>query len=170
MVKARGPRTEPCGTPDETSFQVENSPLSTVLCDLSLSQSCTHASRWPPIPCASILARRRLCGTLSKALEKSRYITSTDFPSSCKLVIRSKNSRRLVVQDLFLRNPCLDQAIQTAQDPLSLYRPSFQNINDFSSLRHPAWAGFKRLDRGFLGRRLVAVPPGGGDVLEAERF
>ena len=45
-------------------------------------------------------------GTLSKAFEKSKYIKSIEWPSSCRLVMTSKNSNNLVRQDLCFIKPC----------------------------------------------------------------
>ena len=71
------PRTEPRGTPDVTYVMSDRAPLTETRCLRNDSkyvviQSCVL----PVIPYEVSLDRRRLCGTLSKALAKSRRIAS----------------------------------------------------------------------------------------------
>ena len=74
--KSIGPRTEPCGTPDVTYVVSDRAPLTETRCLLfdrtDVIQLCVLAV----IPYEVSLDRRRLCGTLSKALAKSRRIAS----------------------------------------------------------------------------------------------
>ena len=75
--KSIGPRTEPCGTPDVTSVMSDRAPLTETRClrfdRKDVIQLCVLL---PVIPYEVSLDRRRLCGTLSKALAKSRRIAT----------------------------------------------------------------------------------------------
>ena len=74
--KSIGPRTEPCGTPDVTSVMSDRAPLTETR---SLRFDRKDGIQWcvlPVIPYEVSLYRRRLCGTLSKALAKSRRMAS----------------------------------------------------------------------------------------------
>ena len=71
--KSIGPRTEPCGTPDVTSVVSDRTETRCLRFDRKdVIQLCVL----PVIPYEVSLDRRRLCGTLSKALAKSRRIAS----------------------------------------------------------------------------------------------
>ena len=77
-----GPRTESWGTPLITFAHLDNLPLIFNLCLLPPSQFFIHLVKCPSIPCASSFLSNLACGTLSNALSKSRWITSTGTPSS----------------------------------------------------------------------------------------
>ena len=67
-----GPRTEPCGTPDVTSVMSDRAPLIETRCLRFDRKDEIQLCVLPVIPNEVSLHRRRLCGTLSKALAKSR--------------------------------------------------------------------------------------------------
>ena len=71
-----GPRTEPCGTPDVTSVMSDRAPLTETRCLRFDRKDVIQLCVLPVIPYEVSLDRRRLCGTLSKALAKSRRIAS----------------------------------------------------------------------------------------------
>ena len=79
--KSIGPRTDPCGTPDVTSVMSDRAPLTETRClrfdRKDVIQLCVLlVLNLLVITYELSLDRRRLCGTLSKALEKSRRIAS----------------------------------------------------------------------------------------------
>ena len=75
--KSIGPRTEPCGTPDVTYYVVsDRAPLTETSCLRFDRKDVIQLCVLPVIPYEVSLDRRRLCGTLSKALAKSRRIAS----------------------------------------------------------------------------------------------
>ena len=74
--KSIGPRTEPCGTPDVTSVVSDRTPLNETRCLRFDRKDVIQLCVLPVIPYEVSLDRRRLCGTLSKALAKSRRIAS----------------------------------------------------------------------------------------------
>jgi hypothetical protein len=104
--KQGGPSTEPCGTPLCTlTGRLYDSPTLTQKIR-SLKKALIHAKRFPDIPrCCSLEISRRL-GTRSKALEKSKYSTSTELPLSTSLVQSARQPRRLDWIDLPGRKPC----------------------------------------------------------------
>ena len=106
MTKRAGPRQEPWTTPEQISPQEEVSPFSTTRCFLPTSQFSIHLRRVPWIPSPEHLVSSRWIGTLSKAFEKSKYTTSSEFPSSMIFVRSSKYESRLVSVLLLLMNPC----------------------------------------------------------------
>ncbi len=65
-----GPNTDPCG--DRTFSHPETALFRATLCLLSPSYVLIHLSTLPAMPCTLIWAFNLLCGTLSKALAKSR--------------------------------------------------------------------------------------------------
>ena len=71
-----GPRTEPCGIPDVTSVMSDRAPLTETRCLRFDRKDVIQLCVLPVIPYEVRLDRRRLCGTLSKALAKSRRIAS----------------------------------------------------------------------------------------------
>ena len=74
--KSIGPRTEPCGTPDVTYVVSDRVPLTETRClrfDRKHVCVCVCVTS---DPYEVSLDRRRLCGTLSKALAKSRMSAS----------------------------------------------------------------------------------------------
>ena len=75
--KSIGPRTEPCGTPDVTSVMSDRAPLTETRClRFDKKKDVIQLCVLPVIPYEVSLDRRRLCGTSSKALAKSRRIGS----------------------------------------------------------------------------------------------
>ena len=75
-----GPSTLPCGTPDNTSIQVENSPFRTTHWVLPVSQSEIHFQSCPRIPWLWSFFSSRCFGTISKAFAKSRKTMSAACP------------------------------------------------------------------------------------------
>ena len=67
--KSIGPRTEPCGTPDVTSVMSDRAPLTETRCLRFDRKDVIQLCVLPVIPYEVNLDRRRVCGTLSKALE-----------------------------------------------------------------------------------------------------
>ena len=106
IKNSNGPNTKPCGTPLFTSAQPDTFPFILTLCLLSANQFLIHLKYCPPMPCASNFVNKQACGTLSNALAKSRYITSTGTPSFKNLVTVSRYSSRFFRQDLPFLKPC----------------------------------------------------------------
>jgi len=77
-----GPNTDPWGTPLITFVYLELLPIKTTLCSISLSQSSIQSYILLIIPNALTFIINLLCGILSKAFWKSRYITSIGYPRS----------------------------------------------------------------------------------------
>ena len=74
--KSIGPRTERCGTPDVTYVMSDKAPLTETRC-LRFDRKYMFQSCVLPVFLYEVsLDRRRLCGTLSKALAKARRIAS----------------------------------------------------------------------------------------------
>ena len=71
-----GPRTESCGKPDVTSVVSDRAPLTETRCLRFDRKDVIQLCVLPVIPYEVSLGKRRLCGTLSKALAKSRRIAS----------------------------------------------------------------------------------------------
>ena len=70
-----GPRTEPCGTPDVTYYVMSDRVQLTETRCLRFDRKYVIRLRvLPVIPYEESLDGSRLCGTLSKALAKSRRI------------------------------------------------------------------------------------------------
>ena len=111
MLNKMGPRTEPCGTPLITSDQSDRWPLKTTFCFLPTRKFLIHSRTWPDIPQPYNIDIKRLCGTESKAFWRSKYNTSTEWPSSSAFVHLLMASRRRVEQDLPGVNPCCSDGI-----------------------------------------------------------
>ena len=90
ITNKHGPKTDPCGTPLRTGSQSDVALLTMTLCFLSVSQHFIHLDIFPPIPFAAIFSINLRCGTLSKALAKSRYSVSTGTPLSISDVTCSR--------------------------------------------------------------------------------
>ena len=101
-----GPRTEPCGTPEDTGTSSEHSPSRRTLWLLPTKKDWIHWSVLPCVPCICSLYRsfRRL--TLSKALLKSSRIRSVCLLSMRDLARSSTSSINCVSQDLRSRKSC----------------------------------------------------------------
>ena len=74
--KSIGHITDPCGTPDVTSVMSDRAPLAETRCLRFDRKDVIQLCVLLVIPYELSLDRRRLCGTLSKALAKSRRIAS----------------------------------------------------------------------------------------------
>ena len=70
------PRTVPCGTPESTATSSDCSPSTTAFIFLCVKNIFSQLFIGPRIPYESIFESRFLCGTVSKALEKSKMATS----------------------------------------------------------------------------------------------
>ena len=88
--KSIGPRTEPCGTPDVTSAMSGRAPLTETRCSRFDRKYLIQLCVLPVIPYEVSLDRRRLCGTLSKALATCRR-----FASICVLLSKPLSSHGL---------------------------------------------------------------------------
>ena len=108
-----GPKTLPCGTPLSTGCHLELVPFKTTCCSRLDSQSLIHSRTFPSIPMVLSLTGGRWCGTLSKALEKSRKTQSTRSLLSIWVVTYYKYSSRLVKHDLPEQQSCCDSLITT---------------------------------------------------------
>ena len=101
-----GPRTVPWGTPEVTVTGEDSEPLTTTFWVLPQSQdsirliSCRRISWW------SNFLRRRLCGTVSNAFEKSSNNTSVCFPWSKFLAMSSTIVISWLSHERPRRNPC----------------------------------------------------------------
>ena len=99
--KSIGPRTEPCGTPDVTSVMSDRAPLTETRCLRFDRKDVIQLCVLPVIPYEVNLDRRRLCGTLSKALAKSRGLHQFAFccpmPSSSHELSLSVETRKTVL-------------------------------------------------------------------------
>jgi hypothetical protein len=95
-----GPRTLPCGTLLRTEVQSGTVPLILTRCRLPAEKSLIHVSTLLSILKDFNLRNSRSCGTLSNALTKSNYTTSTGSLSSSRRGHLSRVDKRLVVQDL----------------------------------------------------------------------
>ena len=96
IIKSNGPKTEPWGTPLMTSFHSDLHPFKITLCWRPDSHSSIQLSNVPLIPWALSCISSLLWGTLSNALLKSRYATSSCLPWSKLSDATFKNSKRFV--------------------------------------------------------------------------
>ena len=77
IKKNKGPKTDPWGTPAETSAQDEDWPFKTTLWYLFFKKFSINFNGVSDIPNDLILYINPLCQTLSKALEMSKKIPLT---------------------------------------------------------------------------------------------
>ena len=98
--------TLPCGTPLLTSLQLDDTPLMQTLCFLSVRKALIQVSTCPPMPAAWSLESKCGWGTVSNALEQSRYTVSILSLSSSALCSSYWYSNNWVRQDMPERNPC----------------------------------------------------------------
>ena len=86
----RNPSTDPWGTPELTSDRSLLATFTMSACFLSVRKEYTHCPSLPDMPMlwSFLIVTRK--STLSKALVKSRYTTSTFWPLSSNRVIWSK--------------------------------------------------------------------------------
>ena len=101
-----GPRTEPWGTPLVTLTQSETVSPRTTLCLLLERNDSTQDKKSVLSPYPLSLCNNLRCGTMSKALRKSRYMTLTASPSANDFVTTSSVSSKLEVHDFALTKPC----------------------------------------------------------------
>ena len=90
-----GPRTEPCGTPEDTGTSSEHSPSRRTLWLLPTKKDWIQWSVLPCMPCICSLYRSFRWLTLSKVLLKSSRIRSVCLPSMRNLARSSTVSRRI---------------------------------------------------------------------------
>ena len=105
--KSIGPRTEPCGTPDVASVMSDRAPLTETRCLRFDRKDMIQLCVLPVIPYEVSLDRRCSCGTLSKALAKSRRIASICvlLSSSCGTLSKAlAKSRRIASICVLLSN------------------------------------------------------------------
>ena len=97
----RGPRTDPCGTPDRTWVSGDEAPSTTTYCFLLVRYEATHWMIWGSRLISFSLLRSGQCGTLSKAFWDRRrlelYTSAPDWRSSS---IVCSVDRRAVMVDL----------------------------------------------------------------------
>ena len=86
ITKRTGPITLPWGILLSTSAHVDGLPLTMTHCFRPNRKSLIQSFSVPLIPYASSFRSRRLCGILSNAFLKSRYMTSTGSPLSSHFV------------------------------------------------------------------------------------
>ena len=78
---------DPWGTPEVTGSYSDAHPSKVTFCSLLVRQSINHARRLPLNPKVFSLAISGSCGTKSKALLRSKYMTSVcDFESKMLLI------------------------------------------------------------------------------------
>ena len=106
IMKNTGPRTVPCGTLLSTSTNSDFCPSTTTTCFLPRRKLSIQVYNFPVMPYRFNLASRMLWSTLSKALLKSKYMTSTSLPSFKLLSTESTCSISCVKQLRFFLNPC----------------------------------------------------------------
>ena len=87
-----GPSSVPWSTPEITDDQSEQLPLNTTRCLLFVKEFLIHINREPSILCRCSFSNKRSCGTLSKALERSKkmHMISTcreRFLNLCPVVV-----------------------------------------------------------------------------------
>ena len=107
-IKSNGAKTVPCGTPLITFDHFDFCPCKTTRCFRPINQVSIHLRSWPSRPWRCSDTYKRLCGTLSNALQKSKYTTDMLVPFSKSSVAYSRKSIKFVKQDLPLLNPCWD--------------------------------------------------------------
>ena len=71
-----GPRILPCGTPEMTGRADEKQPLILTCCLLPVKYSFNQLHVFPVMPVFHSFNNNSLCGTVSNAFLKSRYMTS----------------------------------------------------------------------------------------------
>ena len=76
-MNSKGPSIEPCGTPLEMDFCVEKVESTRTLKVRSIKKFFIHSRRVPLTPAACNFNNSNSCGTVSKALKRSKYSTST---------------------------------------------------------------------------------------------
>ena len=126
----RGPMTLPCGTPLITGRGDDSVPLTITDCVRFERNSLIHDRSLPLIPKLKAFARTILWSTLSNALAKSRYTTSTLLPCSSSEMMLSWWERSCVRHERPGRNPCWFSFMRLfwSRKPASLFRRIFSKI------------------------------------------
>ena len=132
ITNRKGPRTEPCRTPDRTSSQSEKLLFITVLCLPSRSHDSVQLRMFSEMPRDLILLKRHSCGTLSNAFAKSRYTLSSGSPVLYNLVHCLRNSSKLVVQERLDIMPCCVGLIRLY---FARYMTTLSRMTDFINLQ-----------------------------------
>ena len=101
-----GPRTEPCGTPEDTGTSSEHSPSKRTVWLLPAKKDWIHWSVLHCMQCICSLYRSFRWLTLSKALLKSSKIRSVCLPYMRDLARSLTSSISCVSQDLRSPKPC----------------------------------------------------------------
>jgi len=86
ILNSTGPSMDPSGTPPVTNLHLDIKPLTTTLWLQPSNQFLIHPTVHPSNPYLPNLERRMLWGTVLKALQKSRQITSIALPLSTDAV------------------------------------------------------------------------------------
>ena len=102
IKKSRGPRTDPCGTPDSTCLDGDSLPFRTTNCSLSYRYENSHLRMCLLIPDVSNFCNSDRWGTESNALRKSKNIAHTSLPVSNDWWVASRSAETV---DLPERNP-----------------------------------------------------------------
>jgi len=102
----KGPRTVPCGTPDETVRQDDWVPFSVTRWRRDERKDSTHRKVPPHMPYQWSFTKRRLWGTESKAFEKSKTAMSVLVPESRLLAQSSIAKTSYVSQEWPALKPC----------------------------------------------------------------
>ena len=106
MLKRKGPRTLPCGTPLVIEHVEEMDEPTWTAWVLWVRNTFIHNKRLPDIPYASSLCSSLLCEIESKVLWKSTYAIVTDLWLASVMVQLLRDSIRFVVVECRLRKPC----------------------------------------------------------------
>ena len=106
IINNNGPRTVPCGTPLKTGLSLLTPPGNRTNWVLSDKNWWNHTPRLPVTPRSLSLCRTIPWSTLSKALEKSRYIMSTVVLLSIIFIKLSKTLSNADRHDWPLLKPC----------------------------------------------------------------
>ena len=104
--KSMGPSTDPWGTPLTTGILSDELPSTTTLWVRPDRNDAIQLCMLPRTPKCSSFRRRRWCGTLSKALEKSRTSMSVWIPLSSDELKSWHRVTSWVSQLLLARKPC----------------------------------------------------------------
>ena len=83
IQEKKGPSTIPCGTPESTVASSDSTPSITTFIFFFVRKFFSQWLIEPLTPYSSSLLSSLLCGTISKAFEKSRIATSVCMAASC---------------------------------------------------------------------------------------
>ena len=106
-----GPSTVPWGNPESTVVSFDFSPSTIVRIDLAVRKFVNHLWILPFIPYWCNLWRSLLCGTVSKAFEKSNIATS----NWCPLSIYYVNNIQITWKTIYLSVFCRTNSSSTDQ-------------------------------------------------------